>query len=79
MSNLTVKRVQQTLTAKRGVPTVVRVSTKQNSTVTVKATGIRGPQGERGEQGPTGAVGPAGDPNKIDAPDFTLIFDNQLV
>ncbi|MCI1142143.1 collagen-like protein [Sphingomonas sp. WKB10] len=42
-------------------------------------SGPPGAKGERGEQGPIGAVGPAGDPNKIDAPDFTLIFDNQLV
>lgn len=76
MNSVTVKRVTHHVSIKRGEPTAIRVVTRNNNTVSVKPTGLRGPQGERGEQGPPG---PIGNLDNLDLPDFTLIFENQLV
>lgn len=42
MSDLTVKRVSQTLTVKRGEPTALRIRVKEERTVSVKPSGLRG-------------------------------------
>lgn len=71
MSSLTVRRVQQTLIVMRGAPSVLRVANKSSNTITVKPSGIRGPQGERGIQGAQGSrgeigpAGPKGDPGDV--------------
>lgn len=74
-----IQQVERHIQVTLGATPTAKVLTRTVKSVKVTQQGARGPQGERGEQGPAGAVGPAGDPNKIDAPDFTLIFDNQLV
>ena len=79
MSDLTVQHVSQTLTVKRGEPTALRIRVKEQRTVSVKATGLRGPQGERGDKGETGPMGPVGSFDDADLPDFSLIFENQFV
>lgn len=56
-------------------PTLTVQSAAKQS-MTLVASGQRGPQGERGLQGPPG---PVGNLENLDLPDFTLIFENQLV
>lgn len=76
MTDIVAKRVEYTLNVKRGSPTTFNVSAKPVQTIAITSSGLRGPQGERGEQGPPG---PIGNLDNLDLPDFTLIFENQLV
>lgn len=76
MTDFTIKRVRQVVTLKRSAPTILRITNKESRKITIKPSGLRGPQGERGEQGPPGPIGGL---DNLDMPDFTLIFDNALV
>jgi len=61
----------------RGSLQKITVSTSPKNVVRLNSSGPRGPKGDQGDQGP---IGPPGDPNsEMDLPDFTLIFENQLV
>jgi hypothetical protein len=47
--------------------------------IQVDPVGVPGQAGQSGPQGPQGAPGPAGVTNLDDLPEFTLLFENQLI
>lgn len=54
----------------------ISVVSLPEQTITLEASGPRGPTGPKGDKGDQG---PAGNVEDLDLPDFTLIFDNNLI
>ncbi|MCI1143215.1 hypothetical protein MOP88_14340 [Sphingomonas sp. WKB10] len=69
----TIRQSVQTVMLRAGVLQTVKMP-QPIQTLTIKTAGIPGPRGEQGIPGPQGPA-----VTFDDLPDFTLIFDNQLV
>lgn len=70
------QQTQKRIVVQLGERPTAKVVTRTTQTVKITQQGSRGPKGERGEQGPPGPIGTL---ENLDLPDFTLIFENQLV
>ena len=72
-----IKSVRQSLQLRGSSTPKLIVQSAPAQTVKLVSSGPRGPKGDKGDKGPPG---PVGDMNgELDLPDFTLIFENQLV
>ena len=79
MTDITIKRLSYTLNLKRSPSNTFNVSATSTQVLAIKSSGLRGPKGERGDKGDRGEIGPVGSFDDGNLPDFTLIFENQLV
>lgn len=70
---ITVETTRASITVKGTDEPTLSIRTRTGS-LTMQATGMRGPKGERGEPGPPGPAA-----QDFDYPDFALIFQTGLL